>query len=58
MYSACLVGTHPHSDLVNLIIGIVKANMDVDAKSKLTEEELLSQMRYVYNYSRIVQLTC
>jgi len=27
----------------------VKANMDVDAKAKLTEEELIAQMRWVHN---------
>jgi hypothetical protein len=48
MYSACLVGAHLHAGLANLIKGIVKANMDADAKSKLTEEELYAQMRWVH----------
>jgi hypothetical protein len=47
MYSACLVSAQRHSHPVNLIKSIVKANMDADAKSKLTEEEMYAQMRWV-----------
>jgi hypothetical protein len=35
--------------------GIVKANMDTDAKAKLTEEELIAQMRWVHN---IIMIDC
>jgi hypothetical protein len=33
-------------------VGVVKANMDTDAKAKLTEEELIAQMRWVRNIIR------
>jgi hypothetical protein len=32
--------------------GVVKANMDIDAKEKLTEEELIAMMRWVHNMIR------
>ena len=35
----------------------VKANMDEEAKNKLTEEELLAQMRYVPSFPLVLNLS-
>jgi hypothetical protein len=57
MYSACSVGAHLHSCLINLIKGIVRANMDANAKLKLTKDEMFAEMRWVHKIFQKVQLT-